>query len=115
MLMGPDDGSVDHQPFGVRLDPENLQNRLPKASLAPTVEAGEDAVPRPEFLRQIPPGRTGPVFSENGFEHAPMVLRGRPVFLERLYVVCPGEERFPLGDKIEGVGLSAVQGLLGKK
>lgn len=32
--------------------------------------------------------------------------------LERLYVVFPGNQRFPLGEKVEAVGLEAVKGLV---
>jgi hypothetical protein len=31
--------------------------------------------------------------------------------LERLYVVFPGDQRFPLGATIEAVGLGAIEGL----
>lgn len=68
VLMGPEDSSVQHHPFGVGFSAEDIQNAPPDASLAPPIETGEDESPGPERLGEIPARGACSVFSGDGFD-----------------------------------------------
>ena len=68
MLVGADDGSIEHHPFGVGLAAENLQNGLPHSDAAPPIEPCEYRYPRTKGFRKIAPGRSSPMFPEDGLD-----------------------------------------------
>ncbi len=46
MLVGTDDGAIDHDPFTIRLTSKGFEDLLPDTVPVPSIEAGEDRVPR---------------------------------------------------------------------
>jgi len=78
MLMGADDGSIDHDPFTIRLTSKGFEDPLPDPAPIPSIEAGEDRVPRSERFGQISPGRTRSVFPENGFNDGAIIQTRTP-------------------------------------
>ena len=58
MLMGSDDGGVDHGVFVVGVIGQGLEKTLPNPCLRPTGEPGVIILPGAEALRQIAPGRS---------------------------------------------------------
>ena len=67
MLLGSNDGAVNHDPFTTRLTSNGFEDPLPDTTPVPPIEAGEDRVPGPKGFWQIPPGGTSSVLPENGF------------------------------------------------
>ena len=55
--MGPDYGTISHNPFQVRLL-QCFEHPLPHPFLRPTIEANINAIPSPKAFRQISPGST---------------------------------------------------------
>ena len=62
MLMGSDDGGVDHRVFVVRIVSQRLEKTLPYAVLRPPREPRVNGLPVAEPLGQIAPRRTRPKF-----------------------------------------------------
>jgi hypothetical protein len=54
VLMGADDGGVDHHVFGVGVAGQMIQNTLENSALAPPAEALVRALPGAKMRRQIP-------------------------------------------------------------
>lgn len=77
MLVGADNGAINHDPFTIRLTSKSFEDPLPDTAPVPPIEAGEDRVPGPEAFGQIPPGRACPVFPEDGFDDW-TVVQARP-------------------------------------
>jgi hypothetical protein len=73
MLVGADDGAIDHDPFTIRLTSKGFEDPLPDTVPVPPIEAGKDCVPRSEGFGQIPPWRTRSVFPEDGFNDGAIV------------------------------------------
>ena len=77
MLVGADDGAINHDPFTIRLTPKGFENPLPDTVPVPSIEPSEDSVPGAKGFRQVPPGCARPVFPENGFDNW-TVVQARP-------------------------------------
>ena len=78
MLVGADDGAINHDPFTICLTSKGFENSLPDTAPVPPIEAGEDSVPRAKGFRQVPPGRARPVFPEDGFDDWTVVQARSP-------------------------------------
>jgi hypothetical protein len=78
MLVGADDGAINHDPFTIRLTSEGFEDSLPNTAPVPPIEAGEDSVPRAKGFRQVPPGRTRSVLPEDGLDDWTVVPAGPP-------------------------------------
>lgn len=84
VLVSADDGSIEHHPFGVGLAAENLQNGLPHTRTAPPVEPREYRYPRAKPFREIAPGRSCPMFPEDGSDEG-AIGKARPSTTPRLW------------------------------
>src|SRR5688572_15980345 len=78
VLMGADDGAVDHRPLVVGVIRQVPENPFPCPGLRPAAEAGVHLLPRTEPLRQIAPGDAGAVVEEHRLNKQAVVLRGDP-------------------------------------
>ncbi len=76
MLMGADDGAVDHGVLIVRLIGQMLEHSLPHPAPGPATEAGVDLLPGAEPLRQIAPGNAGAVAVEHSLDEQAVVPGG---------------------------------------
>jgi hypothetical protein len=76
MLMGADDGAVDHRVFVVGIRGEMFEDPLPDAGLRPATEAAMRVVPVSETCWQIPPGNAGSVTINDGLNEQSIVSRG---------------------------------------
>jgi len=75
--MGAHDGRIDHRVFVVGIRGQMLEHPLPDARLGPTGKARMNRFPRPEALRQVPPGHAGPITVQNRLDKQPVILGGR--------------------------------------
>ena len=72
VLVGSDDGCVDHGVFVVGVIGQNLEKILPYARLCPTREAGVNILPRAEAFRQIAPRRSRAELPNNSVNEKPV-------------------------------------------
>ena len=56
MLVGSDDGAVNHERFQILVCPKHLHDSKPSAAFAPTVKTGVRTVPVAQLWGQVPPG-----------------------------------------------------------
>jgi len=75
MLMGPNDGCVDHRVFVVRILAQMLQNLLPHAALRPARKPRMHHAEVPEPLRKVSPWNTRSITVQNRFHKQPVVSR----------------------------------------
>lgn len=73
MLVSSDNRAVQVQFLEVGVFAEFLEDSVPNLALGPTAEALVHAIPRPEPLRQVTPGRAGPQNPQNGFNKEAVV------------------------------------------
>jgi hypothetical protein len=74
VLVGPDDGAVDHRVFVVGIGGQMLEDLLPDPALGPAAEPAMGVLPIAESLRQIAPRDAGAVAIENRFDESTIVL-----------------------------------------
>src|SRR5271168_5371567 len=72
VLMRPDDGGIDDSIFEVRIIGHRLEDPPPDSFDAPSTEASEHAVPIPERLRKITPGRACAHDPQHAFHEHPV-------------------------------------------
>jgi hypothetical protein len=75
VLMGPDDGGVDHHVFGVGVAGQVIQYTIENAALAPPAEALVRAFPGTKMRRQIAPWNACPIAVEHRVDEEPIVWR----------------------------------------
>ncbi len=75
VLMGADDGGVDHHVFGVGVTGQVIQNTLENPALAPPAEALVRALPGTKMRRQIAPWNACPIAVEHRLDEEPIVWR----------------------------------------
>src|SRR6516165_4780680 len=85
VLMRPDDGGIDNKIFEVRVIGHRLEYPPPNTLGAPSAEAPEYAVPVPERLRKVTPGRTGTHDPKHPFHEHPVVPPGRALLTRPPY------------------------------
>jgi hypothetical protein len=76
VLVGSNDGAVNHGVFVVRILRQNLENPLPHASPAPARVAGMHHAEVTKALRQVTPGNACAVALEHRIHEQPVVARG---------------------------------------
>ena len=76
MLVGSDDGRVDHERLQVGVAAERLHDLGPDARLGPAVEPLKGVVPLAEPLRQVAPGGAGARDPEHGVDEQAVVPGG---------------------------------------
>jgi hypothetical protein len=94
MLVGADNGAVDHRIFVVSVCGEMLKHPLPYPAFGPTAEPQVDFCPVAESLWQIAPWHSGTITVQHRLYEQPIVRRGHPdrAFAPRQQVLDP----FPL-------------------
>ena len=115
MLVGPNDGRVDHQMFQVGIAAEGLHDARPDAGLGPAVEPLERVVPVSEPLGQVTPGYPGAGDPEHGADEEPIVLGGgsgrlgppgqemfdaNPLFIRHLEAAGHGNPPWEIGSPV---------------
>src|ERR1700682_1785775 len=75
--MSSDNGGIDDQIFEVWIIGHRLEDAPPNTLDAPSTEAPEHAVPLPERLRKITPGRARTHDPQYAFHEHPVVAPGR--------------------------------------
>jgi hypothetical protein len=91
LLMSPDDGRIDHEPFGVGTGGQGIKNHLPDALARPAAKAPMSRVPVAIFLGQRTPARSVFTHPHHRLDKAPIVLRCSPgiAWLARQGVLDP--------------------------
>src|ERR1700730_16195579 len=72
VLMGPDDGGVDHRVFVVGIIGQGLEKVLPNAFFSPTRETPVGVAPATEALGHIAPRRASAEFPDHGLDEKPI-------------------------------------------
>ncbi|WHZ28858.1 MAG: hypothetical protein OJF51_003656 [Nitrospira sp.] len=75
MLMGPDDGGIDHRVFVVGLLRQMSEHLLPNATFSPPSVTAVNVLPVAKPLRQIAPGNACAIPVKNRFPKQPVILR----------------------------------------
>ena len=78
VLMGSDDGGVDHRVFVVGIIGQGLEKIPPNAFFSPTRETPVRVAPAPEALGQIAPRRASAGFSDHGLDEKPVAAIAVP-------------------------------------
>lgn len=78
MLMGPNNGAVDHGVLVVGIGGQMLKDALPHAGLGPAAEPSVRVLPIAKALGQIAPGNSGAVSIHNRFDEAAIVAGSYP-------------------------------------
>ena len=81
MLMRPDDGGINDQVFEVRIIGHRLKDPPPDTLDAPSTEAAEHAVPIPERLWKITPGRPCTHNPKHAFDEHTVITPGRTLLV----------------------------------
>lgn len=76
MLVGSDDGGVDHHVLEVGIAGQLAEHALPHARLRPAIIPLEHAVPGTELLRQLSPVCARPCNPEHSIDEQPIVFAG---------------------------------------
>ena len=71
--MDADDGAVDERVLEIRIAGESMEDVLEYVGLRPTAKASEHAVPVPEHLGQVPPGRPGAHHPQHCLQEQPVI------------------------------------------
>ena len=96
VLVGSDNGRVEHHPFKVRLL-QSLENRRPATLLRPAIKSLIDRIVLAEAFGQISPRRAGPGNPQHGIEKT-TVIGGVPTGRAR----TPGKQRLDPGKLLVG-------------
>jgi len=72
VLMGSDDGGVDHRVFVIGIIGQGLEKILPNAFFSPTRETPVRVAPATEALGQIAPRRANAEFPDHGLDKKPV-------------------------------------------
>ncbi len=75
MLMGADDGGVDHHVFIIVISRQHLEDTFENVAFAPPPEAPVRVLPIAEALGKIAPGNAGAIAIQNRLDKAPVVDR----------------------------------------
>src|SRR5260370_16583706 len=78
MLVGTNNGGIDHHVFVVGVARQCLENAVENPALCPSAEALMNDFPITETFREITPRNSGSISVENGFDEQAIVCRSAP-------------------------------------
>ena len=76
MLMSPHDGAVDHGVFVVRIGGQMVKHSFPHPGFRPATEAPVGVLPVAESFRQVAPGNSRAVSTQNRLDESTIVAGG---------------------------------------
>jgi len=74
MLMGANDGGIDHEPFRVGIDRQGIEHYWPDPGFRPPAEPLVAPRPSPVHAGQRAPGRTGTPHPHDGLDNASIIV-----------------------------------------